>query len=167
MDSGGVIIFASTPSGRDGAPEGVKEIAYTLGQVFVASEPYLQAPLKKEMEEQSGSWWYDLATNKVFVHFKPCHSAKSLVEISTRHCVFAPHIRGLGYFHVIGFIIEHCGNQFPRNCWEIRENASSGALGLRAGHHWLVKYNVVRYAAGIGIECGQRRPDYERIECYL
>ncbi|MDR3218839.1 MAG: right-handed parallel beta-helix repeat-containing protein [Dysgonamonadaceae bacterium] len=158
------VIFASTPYGRDGAPEGIKEIAYTLGQVFVESEPYLQAPLKKEMEEQAGSWWYDLATNQALVHFKQGHSAKSFVEISTRRSVFAPHIRGLGYIHVIGFIIEHCGNQFPRNCWETRENASSGALSLRAGHHWLVKYNVVRYAAGIGIECGQRSNNNERTD---
>jgi hypothetical protein len=153
---------SSTPYQRDGVPEGNKEVNYTLGQVFVDSEPYLQLPLKKELEAQTGSWWYDPEKNQVLVHFKTNQSPKSFVEITTRRRIFAPHIRQLGYIHVIGFIMEHCGNQFARNFWEVKENAQAGALGLRCGHHWLIKNNVVRYAANIGIDCGAEGPNNEQ-----
>jgi hypothetical protein len=154
--------LTSTPYGRDGIPEKVMEINYTLGQVFVEGKPYLQTPLKKEMETQAGSWWYDPDKNQVLLHFKPGQSTKNQVEITTRRRIFAPHVRGLGYIHVIGFIMEHCGNQFPRDFWEKRESAQSGALGLRSGHHWVVKNNVIRYAANIGIDCGNEGPDNEQ-----
>ncbi|GHU61161.1 hypothetical protein FACS1894160_4110 [Bacteroidia bacterium] len=127
---------------------------YTLGQVFVAGEPYLQAPLVSEMEKQPGSWWYEPGSNKVLVNFRQGHSTANEVEITTRRRIFAPHIKGLGYIQVIGFIMEHCGNQFPLDFWAVKEFAQAGALGLRCGHHWLVKNNVVRYAANVGIDCG-------------
>jgi hypothetical protein len=127
---------------------------YTLGQVFIDGQAYMQTPLKKEMEALSGSWWYDAAKNSVLIHFKPGHSTGNLTELTTRRRIFAPHSKGLGYIHVSGFIMEHCGNQFPLDFWAVKENAQAGALGLRCGHHWIVKNNTVRYAANIGIDCG-------------
>jgi hypothetical protein len=159
------VTTASTPYGRDGRAEGKDEsIAYTLGQIFVESIPYLQTPLEKEMREQPGSWWYDPNTNKALVHFKPEHSTQSFVEITTRRRIFAPHTLALGHIHVIGFIMEHCGNQFPRDFFKQRTNAQAGALDIRSGHHWLIKNNVVRYASGIGVNCGQRSNNNERTD---
>lgn len=157
------VAVSSTPWSRDGAPEGDKNIVFTLGQVFVQGQMYRQYPLKTEMESEQGSWWYDASSNRVLVNFMSDHSPKmSNVEITTRRRIFAPHKRGLGYIHVIGFVMEHCGNQFPRNFWTVRENSQAGALSLRSGHHWLIKGNVVRYAANIGIDCGVEGPDNER-----
>jgi hypothetical protein len=141
------VISAGNPFGTTGK--------HTLGQIFVDGEQYLQKESLASMGSQTGSWWYDSQNNSVYVNFKPGHSTSSLVEITTRRRVFAPHIMGLGYIHVIGFIIEHCGNQFPVYGQEI--TAQAGALGLRGGHHWLVRHNIIRYAAGIGLDCGTER----------
>jgi hypothetical protein len=135
---------------------------YTLGQVFVEGEPYIQCPYQNEMNTIAGSWWYNSSQNKVLVHFKDAHSTGNQVEITTRRRIFAPHTKALNYIHVIGFIMEHCGNQFPDGFWSIKENSQAGALGLRAGNYWLVKNNVVRYAAGIGIDCGSLWQNNER-----
>ncbi|MEQ6119474.1 hypothetical protein AAOP42_08110, partial [Reichenbachiella sp. MALMAid0571] len=145
--------MASTPWLRDGAPEGVEDIVFNLGQVFVDGAMYQQYPLQEEMLQHKASWWYDSKQDKVLINFDDKHKYNtSQIELTTRRRIFAPHLRGLGYIHVIGFILEHCGNQYPRNFWETKENAQSGALGIRSGHHWLIKNNVVRYAANIGID---------------
>ncbi|GHT38129.1 hypothetical protein AGMMS49965_00550 [Bacteroidia bacterium] len=125
----------------------------TLGQVFVKSKPYQQVTSKSKMTAMAGSWWYEATTNKVYVHFRQQHSPNNTVEFTTRRRVFAPHATqmGLGYINVENFIIEHCGNQFPK--WE-RETMQAGALGLQSGHHWVVRNNVVRYAANAGVDCG-------------
>ncbi|MCG6187586.1 right-handed parallel beta-helix repeat-containing protein [Maribellus maritimus] len=155
---------ASTPWERDGEPEGKEGIVFTLGQVFVNGEMYRQYPLKNEMKEHEASWWYNEEKNAVLIHFANKHQPKkSQIELTTRRRIFAPHQRGLGYIHVIGFIMEHCGNQYPRNFWETKENAQAGALSTRSGHHWSVMNNVVRYAANIGLDCGAEGPDNERI----
>jgi hypothetical protein len=127
--------------------------AGTLGQVFVKSLPYQQMNTQAKMNAAEGSWWYEAASNKVYVHFRPQHSPKNTVELTTRRRIFAPHATemGLGYIHVEGFIMEHCGNQFPK--WT-KKTMQAGALGLQSGHHWLVRNNVVRYAANVGIDCG-------------
>ncbi|GHT39630.1 hypothetical protein AGMMS49965_06190 [Bacteroidia bacterium] len=138
---------------------------YTLGQVFVEGEPYMQRPYQSQINIE-GCWWYDPAENAVRVRFKNNHSTNSKVEITTRRRIFAPHQKALNYIHVIGFIMEHCGNQFPDGFWRSTEkqNSQAGALGLRAGNYWLVKNNVVRYAAGIGIDCGALWQNNERDE---
>lgn len=154
---------ASTPWLRDGSPEGKEEIVFTLGQVFVERKMYQQFPVKAEMMNQKGSWWYNAKTNEVLIHLDDNILGNNVqIELTTRRRIFAPHLRGLGYIHVIGFIMEHCGNQYPRNFWSSKENAQSGALGIRSGHHWLIKNNVIRYAANIGIDCGTEGPDNER-----
>jgi parallel beta-helix repeat protein len=133
----------------------------TLGQVFVKSVPYTQMTTKTKMNDTEGSWWYEASTNKVFVNFMGKHSIEDVVELTTRRRVFAPHATemGLGYIHVEGFIIEHCGNQFPK--WT-KETMQAGALGLQSGHHWVVRNNVVRYAANAGIDCGFLHDTNER-----
>ena len=83
------------------------------------------------------------------------------VEITVRERIFAPHRRNLGYLHVRGFTMEHCANQFPDNFWK-SDSPQAGALGCRAGHHWLIENNTVRFAKSIGIDCGyEGRRDLE------
>ncbi|GHU93581.1 hypothetical protein FACS189479_05160 [Spirochaetia bacterium] len=143
------------------APNGPGEGTYTLGQVFVGGKPYKQVVFQNLAQAEQGTWWFDKDTNKVHVNFKPGDDKDtSLIEFTTRRRIFAPHKQRLGYITVDGFIMEHCGNQYPLYFWEGSTKAQAGALGLRNGHHWTVKNNVVRYAAGIGLDCGGEGQGY-------
>jgi len=162
------ILVSSTPWGRNGYPEFPERFAavkYTLGQVFVDGKMWKQVPLKEEMQTEPNTWWYDWHSGNIYLNAGNKGILLNLnIEITTRRRVFAPHKRGLGYIHLIGFIIEHCGNQFPSGFWAIKENAQAGAVGIRQGHHWLIKNNVIRFANSIGIDCGAEGPDNERLE---
>jgi hypothetical protein len=130
----------------------------------VDGEMWKQVPLKEEMQTENKTWWYDRVSGNIYLNIgRDRDLSKCSVEITTRRRVFAPHKRGLGYIHIIGFIIEHCGNQFPESFWDKRENAQAGALGTRQGHHWVIKNNVIRFANSIGIDCGSEGADNERI----
>lgn len=156
------VAMSATPGGRDGKPEAALGIAgadpkltYTLGQIFVAGELLPQAGSLAEVEQRPGSWWCDAATGRIHVHLRlAANPWKQAIEITTRRRVFAPHKRGLGYIHVIGFVIERCGNQFPVGFWSSRDTVQAGALGTRAGHHWEIRGNLIRFANGIGMDIG-------------
>jgi len=162
------VLVSSTPWGRNGFPEFPERfpaVRYTLGQVFVDGKMWKQVPLKEEMQTEPYTWWYDWHSGNIYLNAGDNGNLlKRNIEITTRRRVFAPHKRGLGYIHLIGFIIEHCGNQFPSGFWAIKENAQAGAVGTRQGHHWLIKNNVVRFANSIGVDCGAEGPDNERLE---
>jgi hypothetical protein len=91
-----------TPYNRNIA-KNVPGNGYTLGQVFVEGEMYIQCPYQRELPDVEGCWWYDPYMNYVLVHFKNGHSMSSKVEITTRRRILAPHIKGLHNIHVIGF----------------------------------------------------------------
>ncbi len=158
---------SSTPWGRNGFrefPDLFGSVKYTLGQVFVDGKMWKQVPLKVEMQTEHNTWWYDSVNGEIYVNAgKYDDFSGHTVEITTRRRVFAPHKRGLGYIHLIGFIIEHCGNQFPESFWDKQENAQAGAVGTRQGHHWVIKNNLIRFANSIGIDCGSEGADNERI----
>lgn len=162
------VLVSSTPWGRNGFPEFPEKFAavkYTLGQVFVDGKMWKQVPLKEEMQTEQNTWWYDWQNGNIYLNPRnKGNFTNRYIEITTRRRVFAPHKRGLGYIHLIGFIIEHCGNQFPSGFWDNKENAQSGAVGTRQGNHWVIKNNVVRFANSIGIDCGAEGPDNERLE---
>lgn len=162
------VLMSSTPGGRNGFaefPEIFPSLKYTLGQVFVDGNMWKQVPLKEEMQIEPNTWWYDWHNGNIYLNpHNKANLSHRYVEITTRRRVFAPHKRGLGYINLIGFIIEHCGNQFPSGFWDNKENAQSGAVGTRQGNHWLIKNNVVRLANSIGIDCGAEGPDNERLE---
>ncbi len=157
------VASSSTPYGREGRAEvvnfgypGDTTIVYTIGQVFVDGEMYIQKPFLSEMKSSVKSWFYDRKTDNLYIHFPDDNPNNYTVEISTRRRIFAPHKRRLGYINVEGFIMEHCGNQYPANFWEVArpEWQQAGALGTRSGHHWVIKNNMIRFANGIGIDFG-------------
>ena len=156
------VASSSTPYQREGKAEiyfgykGDSTIVYTIGQVFVNSKMYIQRPFLAEMSANENSWFYDKKTGNLYIHFSDDKPANQTVEISTRRRIFAPHQRQLGYITVQGFVMEHCGNQYPANFWELKhpEWQQAGALGTRSGHHWVIKNNVVRFANGVGIDFG-------------
>lgn len=127
-------------------------IAYTCGQVFVNGKRLLEVPLPGELK--ADCWWYDQATDRIWVNFGGLNPTKQQVELTTRRRIFAPHQRGLGHIVVEGFVFEHCGNQYPTNFWETDANAQKGAVGTKAGHHWTIRRNVVRHAKTFAIDAG-------------
>jgi len=147
-----------TPYVREGRPEsvaGIKgadpQMVYSLGQVFVDDRPLLQCPYKTEMERTNDSWWYDVTSNQLYTHIQ---GKFDNIEITNQRRVFAPHIRGLKYIIVDGFVIERCGNQYPNKFWTIAANQQAGMIGTRSGRFWTIQNNVIRHAAGIGIDWG-------------
>lgn len=140
-----------------------KNLAFTLGQVFVNGKLFRQMPNRAEMEATPESWFYETASEQVFIHFgSDLEPSRHLVELTTRRRIFAPHQRGLGYIHVIGFVMEHCGNQYPKDFWATPEYGQAGALGTRSGHHWKIRNNIVRFANGFGIDIGAEGKSNER-----
>ncbi len=134
----------------------------TLGQVFVDGQMLREVDKPQELVATAGTWKVDQSGTELSIHFPgEKHPDKQLVEVTTRQRIFAPYRRGLGYIHVRGFTMEHCANQFPDEFW-ISDTPQAGALGCRAGHHWLIEGNTVRFAKSIGIDCGyEGRHDLE------
>jgi hypothetical protein len=133
------------------------KIIYNLGQVFVDGAMYMQAPLKAEMEEEPGSWYYHSPTKQLYIHFFKDGPQEHVVEITTRRRIFAPHERGFGFIEVDGFVMEHCGNQYPANFadQDHPEWQQAGALGTRSGHDWVIRNNIIRLTNGIGMDLGE------------
>jgi len=152
--------MASTPHGRDGKPErerfghGDPNLVYNCGQVFVNGKMSTQVPFLKEVEQQPDTWTFDAESDRIYIHFGDRTPTEQTVELTTRRRIFAPHVRGLGYIVVEGFVLEHCGNNYPTNFWNTPIWAQAGALGLRGGHHWTVRNNMIRYANTVAIDAG-------------
>jgi len=126
----------------------------TLGQVFLDGRPLVQVQTLAELREIPATWMVSPEGDAILVHF-PAHVTRPedcLVELAVRHTVFSPLARGLGYIHLRGFVIEHGANHFPT--WGERGWAQAGLVSCRSGHHWVVEGNVIRYAKGIGVDCG-------------
>ncbi len=138
----------------------------TLGQVFVDGQPLREVDTPQKLRATPATWLVDDQGSELQIHFPPGERSpeQRLVEVTTRTRIFAPHRRGLGYIHVQGFTMEHCANQFPERFWE-SDSPQAGALGCRAGHHWLIEGNTIRFAKSIGIDCGyEGRRDLEGIQ---
>lgn len=150
--------LASTPYQRQGKFEkmrgwgGDTTLVYSCGQVIVDNEMFIEVPFKKEL--QSGHWHYEEETGRIYVNFGDTSPNKHQVEITTRQRIFAPFVRELGHITVEGFIMEHAGTNYPTNFWVKDGWAQKGALGLEAGHHWIVRKNVIRRAKTFAIDCG-------------
>ncbi len=153
----------------------------SLGQLFVNGERMVQVDSIKQLKITDGSWMLSYDSTELFLHIPQSLPGKSLantmIEFSVRDKVFAPHIRGLGYIEVNGFIIEHCANQFPSGFYRMEGHPQAGALSTRSGHHWIIKNNIIRHAKSLGIDCGaegdrdlegnQPTPPYDSIGYHL
>ncbi len=162
------VALASTPYARDGKPEveryqrGNEKLVYTCGQVIVNGRPWEQRPFLSEVETRAQTWTFDGETGRLYVNFGAIEPDKQLIEIAARRRVFAPHTLGLGHIVVEGFVIEHCGNQYPTNFWQTMKWAQAGAMGLRGGHHWVVRNNIFRHANTVALDVGQNGRNNER-----
>ena len=127
-----------------------------LGEVFVEGAPYAQLTSRDAVLKRERSWMVPPEGGALLVHFREgVEPSKTLVEITVRDRIFAPHRRGLGYIHVEGFVFEHCANQGPF--------PQSGAVSVRSGHDWIIEGNTIRFAATIGLDCGSEYWDGTKI----
>jgi hypothetical protein len=122
----------------------------TLGQVFVDGVPLLEVETLADVQELPGTWMVSPDGAAILVNVPD--PRKCLVELSVRHTVFAPLQRRLGHITVRGFVIEHAANHYPT--WGEQGWPQVGALSTRTGHHWVIEDNIIRYAKGLGVDCG-------------
>jgi hypothetical protein len=127
----------------------------SLGHVVVDGVMWEEKGRKVDMENASRSWWCDLSTGRIYIHFPTADPSAYEVEITTRRGVFRPYLRGLGYIVVDGFTMEYCANQFPDRFWNTAPNHQSGLFGTRAGHHWTIRNCVFRRAKSLAMSVGQ------------
>lgn len=153
------VTLSSTPYQREGKREWERgnkfadsNLVYTCGQVFVNGKLYQEVPFFKELKKNT--WHYNPASGEIQIHFEDLRPQDQQVEITTRRRIFAPISRGLGYIVVQGFIMEHCGNNYPTNFWSTPQWGQRGALGLEMGHHWVIRKNVIRYAKTFALDAG-------------
>lgn len=135
-------------------PYPFKSVEWTLGQVFLDGAPLRETSSRDELARNDTGWWYDAAAQRIVVKCGARPPAARTVEITTRRGVFRPKQKGLGYIELHGFVFEHCANQFPAQFWKLPENAQSGMVGTRGGHHWVIADNIIRHAKSIGLSFG-------------
>lgn len=158
-----------TSGGAAGVVQGEAEadrerLPTTCGQLFVDGHPLQEVERLRELAEIPGTWLVGPQGDELLVHFPDQEGdpAAHQVELSVRHTVFSPLQRGLGHLTVRDFVIEHGANWFPtwgKNAW-----AQCGLLSTRSGHHWLIEGCEVRYAKGLGIDCGHEGGKQEGLE---
>ncbi|GEM_PF-4050692 len=127
----------------------------SLGQVFVDGVEYKESPAST-VTNMEKTWRYDAVAGNIYIHFPAANPAGHVVEITTRRSIFRPHIKGLQYITVKGFIMEHCGNnaQFGRHVTPASVRVHHAALDTRGGRYWIIENNTVRYARSEGIDAG-------------
>jgi hypothetical protein len=64
-------------------------------------------------------------------------------------------MRGLGYITLRGFDFEQCANPSGEDFWKAPNPPQAGAVSTRSGHHWIIENNTIRFAQGIGLDCGR------------
>jgi hypothetical protein len=124
--------------------------ARTLGQVFVDGRPLTEVETRAEVDAIPDAWLAAPDGDAVWLNVES--PGDRLVELSLRHAVFSPLERGLGHIAVRGFTMEHAANHFPT--WGKQGWAQAGMLSTRSGHHWTVEDNTIRFAKGLGMDCG-------------
>lgn len=128
----------------------------TLGQLFIDGEPMREMTRRGELERTPGSWMIDANGESILLHPPRGVTLDAiedhLVELTTRHTVFAPLERGLGYITLRGITFEHAANHFPT--WGSQGWAQAGLVSTRSGHHWVIERCVIRHAKGVGLDCG-------------
>lgn len=127
----------------------------SLGHVVVDGVMWEEMGRKEDMRTRIRSWWCDLNTGRIYMHFPGNNPSAHQVEITTRRGVFRPHLRGLGHIVVDGFIMEYCANQFPHQFWSTDATHQSGLIGTRAGHHWTIRNCLFRRAKSIAMSVGR------------
>jgi len=124
---------------------------YTLprGLVFQDDRRLRQVGTKAALNKRTGTYFVAPDGPTLLVRcFDGANPNDATMEVTVQQAVFAPLQIGLGFIHLKGFTIEHCGNPFPF--------PQIGALSTTRGHHWLIEENTVRQVNGTGIDVGRQ-----------
>lgn len=132
----------------------------TCGQVFYNGRLLREETDPAYVRASRGAWCTQDDGRSVLISLPPGVDRPLLdrLELSVRDRVFAPLRRGLQHITIRGFVIEHCGNNFPSNFWDEAGQPQAGALSTRGGSHWTIEHNIVRLAKAVGIDCGYEGP---------
>ena len=120
----------------------------TLGLVFAGGQPLREVESAEAVASHAMTWTVTADGQALLANFgcNRLQDAPRPIEVAVRSRLFASEHRFLGWIVVRGFIFEHCANPGPY--------PQAGAVATRAGHHWLIEDNVVRFAKTIGIDIG-------------
>ncbi|MBD3419824.1 MAG: hypothetical protein GF398_06890 [Chitinivibrionales bacterium] len=138
----------------------------TLGQVYVDDRQLREVDNHRDLIHFPGTWKVSTDSAALEIHFPhdKAHPDKLRVEIAVRARIFAPYVRGLGYLTVRGFVFERCANQYPSSFWNPNGFPQAGAVGCRAGHHWIIQDNIIRSARNVGLDIGNEGDvDFDRL----
>lgn len=126
----------------------------TLGQIFDRGRELREVEYISDLEALPNTWLVSPDGTELWAHFEndAGREIRREVEITTRHTVFSPLNRGLGYITLRNLTIEHGASYFPS--WGDGGWAQSGLLSTRGGHHWTVQNCTIRLAKAIGMDCG-------------
>ena len=122
------------------------------GQVFYAGRPLPEMVEGKSFVIGQVAWRAVDDGRAIALHSPGGGPAE--LEISTRAALFRPNQRGLGYITLRGFVFEGGANARVTKFWADGENPQAGIVSTRAGHHWVLENNVIRYAKTVGLDCG-------------
>ena len=132
---------------------GKEPFVLVRGLVFQDGRRLKQVGALEELGKYPGSYWVDVKNQVLYVRLaKDLEPEKSTIEITTRSTLFAPSQPGLGFIRIKGFVFEQIAGPFP---WE-----QVGAISTTRGHHWIIEYNTVREANGVGIDVGIQHPHF-------
>jgi parallel beta-helix repeat protein len=129
----------------------------TLGLVFAAGCPLREVASEAAVAANPMTWTVTADGGQLIANFghERLADVPQPIEVAVRARLFAPSHRGLGWIQVRGFTFEHCANPGPF--------PQAGAVALRAGHHWLIEGNTIRFAKTIGLDLGNEHWNLGRI----
>ena len=120
----------------------------TRGQIFVDARPLWQAVSLDQLQQQTDAFFVARNGQSVYLRLRgEAAPAGKFIEITVREQVFAPLTRNLPHIRVAGFTIEHAANASPF--------PQTGMVSVRAGRHWIIEDNVIRYANTVGLDIGE------------
>ena len=120
----------------------------TLGLVFAGGAMLREVRSEQAVAANPMAWTVAADGTRLLANFGHARleDVPRPIELAVRPRLFAPNRRGLGYLVVRGFTFEHCANPGPF--------PSLGAVAVRAGHHWVIEHNTIRFAKCNGLDAG-------------
>lgn len=123
------------------------------GELYLNNVPLPDASVKDELDGKTLAW--KVAPEGDAILLSTPGAPPRALEITTRAALFRPDTRGLGYITLRGFDFEQCANPSGEDFWKTPNPPQAGAVSTRSGHHWIIENNTIRFAQGIGLDCGR------------
>jgi hypothetical protein len=122
------------------------------GQLYVGEQMLREVGREEDLRRSPGTWMTRDQGQAAMVHISALDEPGPL-EAVFRTRLFEPASRGLGWITLEGFVFERCANQSAASFWE-EDRVQQGAVGLGAGHHFIIRGCTIRDAKTIGLDLG-------------